>query len=141
MKKENYKPTGRKAGSRMTEDEKNTIKKNFLKAFQKYQGEWKKAAEEAGTCVATVKHWMKNDEVFNDRVYEIDQSFVDEVEQALMARIREGDTRAMIFYLRCKAKDRGYIQSTARDLVNGDDSKKKEEEKLPTEYKLDFGDE
>lgn len=136
MKMENYKPTGRPAGrlGRLTPEQRETKKRKFVKEFIKCQGEWKKAAENTGVSVATIKYWIKEDPDFKDRVYDAEQKFVDEVEQELFKLIRKGNVYAMMFYLECKGKDRGYVKR--EPIVKKEEPKGEEENK---EYKLDFG--
>lgn len=110
-----------------------TKKRKFLKEFKRHQGEWKSSADATGVSVATIKHWLRMDEDFKDRLFDIDQSFVDEVEQTLFKQIRKGNINAIIFYMRCKAKDRGYVEKLG-------DMKNVIEDLKGKQYKLDFGD-
>lgn len=120
-------------GEHLSPKEVATKKRKFLKEFKKHQGEWKSSADGAGVSVATIKHWMRVDEDFKDRVFDIDQSFVDEVEQTLFQQIRKGNINAIIFYMRCKAKDRGYVERF-------EDMSKIKADLKGKQFKLDFGD-
>ena len=120
-------------GEHLSPKEVATKKRKFLKEFKKHQGEWKASADCAGVSVTTIKYWMRVDEDFKDRVFDIDQSFVDEVEQTLFKQIRKGNINAIIFYMRCKAKDRGYVEKF-------DDLNKIKSDLKGKQFKLDFGD-
>ncbi|MNS78376.1 hypothetical protein D3C72_1119890 [compost metagenome] len=52
--------------------------------------------------------WLKIDSTFNFHVSELQQTFVDFVECQLHNMIQSGDRTAIMFYLKAKAKDRGY---------------------------------
>lgn len=125
--------TPRKRWQHLSEAEQLTRKRKFCKAFIKHKGKFAAAAEDAGVSATTVKYWMKTDQDFCDRVQDIDQSFVDEVEEELFKLIHKGNVYAIMFYLKCKGKDRGYIERVKEE---NDKDKAKDSVK---EYKLDFG--
>lgn len=54
--------------------------------------------------------WLREDEDFKKKVDEIKDSTLDFVESKLYKLIQEGDKAAIIFYLKCKGKERGYIE-------------------------------
>lgn len=56
----------------------------------------------------TFYEYQKNDPEFAFKVHEIQEGFIDYVETKLFDLIRVGDRGAMMFYLKCKGKNRGY---------------------------------
>ena len=101
-------------------------------------GQWTVAAKNANVTIARVKQWQKSDESFAEAIYEADQRIVDEVEQALLAKIRKGDVSSICFFLKCKAKDRGWIEHVGK-YSRKELMKEFEGELNRTEYKMDFG--
>jgi hypothetical protein len=53
---------------------------------------------------------LKNDEEYKEESEQTINIALDFVENKLMQNISGGDTTAMIFYLKCKGKNRGYIE-------------------------------
>ena len=70
---------------------------------------------------------MKEDPEFAAKVDAIREAQKDFVEDALIKKIAEGDTKAIIFASKCLLKDRGYNEKQQIDV------------NLPTEYVLNFG--
>lgn len=106
-------------------------KDKFVKGLLKNDGQWTLAAKDANITIALVRRWMEEDNDFAEAVYDADQKIVDEVEQQLLKKIRNGDITAICFYMKCKGKERGYIE---REQLP-----KKEKLTKNTEYKLEFG--
>lgn len=52
--------------------------------------------------------WLKDDVNFSLKVKEIEDGFVDFVETKLYDMVQLGDRAATMFFLKAKAKDRGY---------------------------------
>jgi hypothetical protein len=53
--------------------------------------------------------WLADDISFRRSALEITEITLDFVESKLLKKISEGDNTAIIFYLKCKGKSRGYI--------------------------------
>ena len=96
-----------------------TQKKNILEALEKSLGVVTTACREIELQRSTFYKWMKEDEEFSNKVREIQDVAIDTVESALFKRIKEGDTTAMIFYLKTKAKKRGYVERQEVTGVDG----------------------
>ena len=74
-----------------------------------------------GITTATFYNWCKCYPWFNERVDVIQDSIRDYGECALLEKIKQGDTKAILFYCDRKLKDRGYVQRTEQQ-VNIDNS-------------------
>lgn len=88
-------------------------KKAYVLALKKTFGNKSKACEMAGIkSRQTYYEWYEKDPVFRKEVDSIepDELLVDHAENALVKRIDEGDTTAIIFTLKTKGKRRGYIE-------------------------------
>ncbi len=68
------------------------------------------ACEQAGISRGTYYRWREDDEAFRERADDIIEGQVDFVENRLLKKIQEGDTTAIIFYLKTKGKKRGYSE-------------------------------
>ena len=66
-------------------------------------------------------NWMENDLAFAEEVEAIRQEQIDTVESALLNKIEDGDTTAVIFYLKTKGKERGYSERTELTGRDGKD--------------------
>ncbi len=54
--------------------------------------------------------WLKEDEDYKQEVQDITESAIDFVESKLYERIKANDTASIIFYLKTRAKSRGYVE-------------------------------
>lgn len=66
------------------------------------------ACEKVGVSRTTYYRWCNADPAFKEKADEITETQVDFVESKLLQQINEGDTTAIIFYLKTKGKKRGY---------------------------------
>lgn len=87
------------------DNEKKTL---FIQAFQKSFGNISKACEKIGVSRQTYYDWRNDDPMFLEAVKNVKDGAVDMAETALLKQITEGNTTAIIFYLKTQAKDRGY---------------------------------
>lgn len=90
--------------------------KAFLDAYDKALGNVSTACKMVGITRQTFYLWKKHDQSFTDRVDEIDQKNVDFAETMLLKNIREGRETSIIFYLKTKGKERGYVEKTEADV-------------------------
>jgi hypothetical protein len=84
-------------------------KASFLDILDRSAGNISVACKQMNIARSTFYSWM-TDTVFAVRVKEIEESLVDLAETSLMKQIRDGNTTAIIFYLKCKGKKRGYTE-------------------------------
>lgn len=90
-------------------------KTTFINALQKTFGNISKACKAADISRQTIYNWMGDDESFKDAVENINEYIIDEVENHLFDQIKDGSTAATIFYLKTKAKHRGYVEKQEHD--------------------------
>lgn len=91
-----------------------------LEALEETRGIVVHACKKVGVSRTQFYNWMDEDEAFARRYREIQDEQGDEVEAMLLQKIDEGDTTAIIFYLKTKQKHRGY---TERMELTGEDGK------------------
>jgi predicted DNA-binding transcriptional regulator AlpA len=93
-------------------------KEKLLKALQETQGLIYHACKKAGNISrSTYYRYMKEDKEFAKAVEEIKEAQVDYVEGQLIKNISKGKETSIIFYLKSKAKDRGYAEKL--DITSG----------------------
>lgn len=85
-----------------------TIKKDVLTALEKSKGIVSHACRIAKISRQTFYNYCNTDEVFKQAVIDITDNQIDFVESKLLQAIDKDDTTAMIFYLKTKARHRGY---------------------------------
>ncbi len=83
----------------------------------------KKACNVSATCNAlkvdrsTFYKWRDEDASLRQMLDDADEALVDNVESKLLAAINDGNMTAIIFFLKCKAKERGYVDRTEHDIT------------------------
>lgn len=87
-------------------------KKAFLEQLKATLGNVTMACEAVGIDRATYYKWKQRDKSFAARVEEVNETALDFAESALKKNIKAGDTTAIIFYLKTRGKDRGYVEKT-----------------------------
>ena len=85
-------------------------KERTLQALRKTLGVVSSACEKSGVNRRTFYLWYNKDEKFRDEVDEITEIALDFAESKLFNQIQENNLTAIIFYLKCKGKKRGYIE-------------------------------
>ena len=63
-----------------------------------------------------VYNWINKDNNFKNKVNEILEAQIDLVESKLIEKIQNNDLGAIIFYLKTKAKNRGYTKKPAVEM-------------------------
>lgn len=113
-------------------------KGNFLEALAAAAGIVLTACKSVNVSRSTYYRWYKEDAAFAERVDEISEEQLDFVEGKLLKSIKDGDTTAIIFYLKTKGKKRGYSEKqppkeetlqpqTAAAIVDEASTKKKQQ--------------
>tara|TARA_R100000654_G_scaffold1062_3_gene4027 strand:+ start:5295 stop:5642 length:348 start_codon:yes stop_codon:yes gene_type:complete len=94
-------------------------KEKLLKALQETQGLIYHACKKAGNISrSTYYRYMREDEEFAKAVEDIKEAQIDYVEGELIKNISKGKETSIIFYLKSKARDRGYAEKL--DITSGD---------------------
>lgn len=87
-------------------------KKAMLEALEKSLGVVTSACKSVGIGRTTHYMWLKEDEIYKQKVESIEDIALDFAESQLHKQIRDGNTAGTIFYLKTKGKKRGYIERT-----------------------------
>ena len=96
-------------------------KKALVEALEKSLGVVTTACKIVGISRTTFYQYLKDDPAFAKEVQDIENIAIDFVESQLFKQIKEGNTTATIFYLKTKAKKRGYVE---RQEVTGAEGEK-----------------
>ena len=89
----------------------------FLAALKQAAGIQSSACNATRTGMGEVKHWKTSDPDFKEAVADIMHYQCDFVESALLKKIKEGDTRAICFYLSYKGEPNGYRHRQGQDYI------------------------
>jgi len=87
-------------------------KKTFIENYRKSFGMISMSCEATGISRQTFYNWKKDDEEFAKEIEDIEERNLDFAEMKLFSAIREGKTTELIFYLKTKGKQRGYLEGT-----------------------------
>lgn len=91
------------------------VRNKFLEALEKNNGLVNQTCKITGIAYATYRRWRISDPEFKQKTDEIQELVTDYVESKLFELIKNGDKIAIIFYMKCKAKDRGYVERVEMD--------------------------
>lgn len=90
--------------------ERAALKARFIEALGTLAGIVSAACKKVGIDRQTYYNWKASDAEFAARVKDADENAKDFVESKLFDQINKGNIVAIIFYLKTKAKDRGYVE-------------------------------
>ena len=103
-----------------TEKKPLTPKEAVLEALRKSMGNVSEACKKGNITRMTFYNWKEKDEEFRQAVEDINESCLDLAESKLMENIRRGQETSLIFYLKTKGKNRGYVEKKEADVtING----------------------
>lgn len=91
------------------------LKKAAVQALYENKGNVSVACSAVSIGRTQFYQWKKEDEDFANAVDNVVEFAIDHVESALHRRIDDGDTTAIIFYLKTIGKRRGYVERTEMD--------------------------
>ena len=83
-------------------------KQNLLKALERNLGIVTAACKEVNLSRNVFYEYCKSDPDFKQKVDDINEITLDFAEAQLLKKIREGSERSIMFYMRYKARRRGY---------------------------------
>lgn len=115
MATKNAKPKKKAVKKKPAKPKFSPIQLKFLDALKGNLGIISKAADEVNIHRNTHYLWMRTNEAYAAEVEAIENDCIDVVENALMNNILAGDVASIIFYLKTKAKARGFIEKTEVD--------------------------
>ena len=93
-----------------------TLKKAMCDALKQSLGIVTTAIQKVGIHRSTHYDWYNNDQEYRKRVNEVSDVAHDFVESQLYNQIKDGNTTATIFYMKCKMRERGYIEKQEINL-------------------------
>lgn len=83
----------------------------FLAALEGTLGVVSTACNQVQIPYSRYRKWIERDPAFKAAVAEVADITIDFVETQLFRQIQEGNAQATMFYLRTKAKQRGYVET------------------------------
>jgi hypothetical protein len=87
-----------------------TPKKTMLEALERSLGIVSTACEKAAISRQTHYNWLKDDTEYKEAVRAIEERTIDFAESHLHALIKDKNPAAVIFFLKTKGKNRGYVE-------------------------------
>lgn len=89
----------------------------FIDVLRANAGNIKKSCEAFGIARRQYYYWMEKDADFASAVEDVSEGIIDYAESKLLQQIKDGNTTAIIFFLKCRAKKRGYIERQEHELT------------------------
>ena len=86
------------------------LKRDLLDLLKNNLGILTPSLETLNISTKAYYSWLASDAEFKQEVDNIQNIALDFVESKLLQNIRNGDKASIIFYMKCKGKDRGYIE-------------------------------
>lgn len=89
-------------------------KERFLEVYRAKAGIVSDAIDAVGISRTTFHRWRREDPEFDEGAAEVEEAQMDFAESKLLEAINAGDVRAIIFYLKCKGKKRGWSETAQK---------------------------
>ena len=106
-------------------------KEQLIEALRKSLGNVTIACKNVGISKSNFYNWLKEDEDLKSTLDEIrNEELPDFLESCLYSKCEKGDTKAIIFALKCKGKERGWVE---RQEITGKDGAPLQERQLSIE--------
>lgn len=94
-------------------------KQEFLEVYSQKANNIHLTCKAVGIERVTFYKWMKEDDAFRDKITALEEGDIDSAETALKRQILDGNITAIIFYLKTKGKNRGYVERQELTGANG----------------------
>lgn len=120
----------------MTQKKRKELMVLFLDAFDKTAGNVSVCCKQIGISRNCFYEWKKNFPEFREKVEEAEESLIDIVETKLMKNINEGKTAEIIFFLKTKAKHRGYVE-VQENINHNNNAPEKSDDREELKRRLD----
>lgn len=85
-------------------------KKKFLELYRKKGGNVSATCDAMSIARSNYYKVLNSDPKFEEAIKEVNESLIDFAESMLMSNIKDGKETSIIFFLKSKGKDRGYIE-------------------------------
>ena len=93
----------------------NANKKKAIEALRSTAGNITAACTAANISRTQFHKWRNEDPEFAQVIADVSESAIDMGETALMKQIQDGNTACIIFLLKTRGKDRGYVERVEHD--------------------------
>lgn len=93
-------------------------KETFIKSYKEHKT-ISAACEAANISRRTYYDWKEQDEEFAQSIIEVDEARIDYVENKLFENIDGNKTNEILFYLKTKGKNRGYVERQEHQIDGG----------------------
>lgn len=88
----------------------NVKKKAVIEAMHKSLGVVTAACKAVDISRETYYRWAKEDKEFKEACLDVKEIALDFAESKLFQKIKDGESSAIFFFLKCQGKKRGYIE-------------------------------
>ena len=96
------------------------------------------AAKKLGVTQQAISDRIRKSEQLQQARKEIDESYLDLAESKLVNKINKEDLGAICFYLKCKGKDRGYVERQEINVNAKHSLDKKTDDEIDNQIKAKF---
>lgn len=112
----------------------------FIEALTSSAGNISVACKKVGISRETYYKWYKNPKYksFKKSVDEVNEGLVDLAETMLFKNIKDGKTAEIIFFLKTKGRERGYVERVEIDNLPKSDIDKLSDEELEAEIQKEL---
>jgi hypothetical protein len=94
-------------------------KKAFIMVYKNNAGNIAGSCKAVGISRRTFYYWCQDSKEFDACVKEVDESLLDFSESKLIQNIQDGKEASLIFHLKTKGKDRGYVERQEFSGIGG----------------------
>ena len=103
----------------MTTKKRDKKKEQFLKLYLETNGHVANTCQSTGISRTTYYDWLKNDNEFSQAIDDNEEFVKDELEQLAIERAKKGSDALLIFLLKTRCKDRGYVEDSNVNINKG----------------------